>query len=112
VLFITELAPGGFAVEFPVDLGAVAIHPTIPGAAFSTQSLQVGDSSGTEVLPREDSDFDFCLIEPTSMGGCVVHRDRSQISPPTSAPYRSVRDLRRWIFKLSITRWMVLASGY
>ena len=38
--------------------------------------------------------------------------NRSQISLPTSVPKRSVRDLRRWILRLSITRWMVPASGY
>src|SRR6266851_5778513 len=38
--------------------------------------------------------------------------NRSQISPPISLPKRSVRDLRWWMFRLSITRWMVSASGY
>src|SRR4029077_18000756 len=37
--------------------------------------------------------------------------NRSQISPPISLPKRSVRDLRWWMFRLSITRWMVSASG-
>jgi hypothetical protein len=56
-----------------VDLGAGAIHPTIPGSAFPAQSLEVRDSPGAEALPREHADFDFGLIEPTSVNGRVVN---------------------------------------
>jgi len=43
--------------------------------AFSAQRLEIRDSSGTKALPREDADFDFRLIEPASVGGCVVNRE-------------------------------------
>ena len=55
--FLAKLATGGFAVERPVDLGTGAIHPPIPCASFGTQSLEVGDPSGTETLTREQADF-------------------------------------------------------
>jgi len=35
--FVTELAAGGLAVEFPVDVDAVMVHPPIPGSRFSAQ---------------------------------------------------------------------------
>ena len=65
--------PGSFAVKLPVDLDAVAIHPSIPGSGFPAQRLQVGYSSGSQTLTGEDPDFDLRLIEPTSMGGRVVN---------------------------------------
>ena len=72
-LFVAKLETSGFAIEFPVDFGASAIHPAVPGSNFPAQGLQVRDSSGTEALPREDADFDFRLIEPTAVSGGVVN---------------------------------------
>ena len=73
VLLVAELATGCFAVELPVDSGAVAIHLLVPGSGFPAQSLQLGDSSTSQALPREDTNFDFRLIEPTSVGRRVVN---------------------------------------
>jgi hypothetical protein len=35
--------------------------------------MEVGNSSFAETLPGEDTDFDFRLVEPTSMFGRVVN---------------------------------------
>jgi hypothetical protein len=32
--FVAELATSGFAVELPVDFGAVTIHAAVPGSGF------------------------------------------------------------------------------
>jgi hypothetical protein len=53
------------------------------------------NSSGAETLSGEDADFDFGLIEPTSVSWCVVTRDRPQTSAPVSSPSKSVSDLRQ-----------------
>jgi hypothetical protein len=34
VRFVTKFAPCSFAVEFPIDLDSIAIHPPIPGQYF------------------------------------------------------------------------------
>ncbi|MEN6607356.1 MAG: hypothetical protein ABFD60_08920, partial [Bryobacteraceae bacterium] len=47
---------------------------------------------------------------PVDLGASTIH---SAIpGPDFAAQGLEVRDLRRWMFKLSITRWMVSASGY
>ena len=51
VPFVAEFTASGHAVELPVDLDAIAVHPAIPGAGFATQDRQVGDSSDAEALP-------------------------------------------------------------
>jgi len=61
--FVTELAAGGLAVELPVDVDAITIHPPIPGSHFSAQDLEVLDPSGAQTLSREDPDLDFRLVE-------------------------------------------------
>ncbi len=85
--FVAELASSGFAVELPVDHSAGAIDPSIPGAALATQSPEVGNSSATKALPGEHSDFDFRLIQPASVGGCVVN---SESVPDLAANLRAV----------------------
>src|SRR5258708_17057042 len=75
VLPVTKLATGGFAVELPVDLESRAIDAKRPGARLAAKRPQVGDSSAPQTLPREQTDFDFGLIEPASMDGRVVHRE-------------------------------------
>ena len=44
--------------------------------------------------------------------GGMAERRRSQTSAAISAPKTSTNALRRWMFRLSITKWMVFASGY
>ena len=70
--FVAEFATGGTAVELPVDLDAVAIHPPVPGFRLLTQSFEIRNSSAAQTLPREDPDLDLRLIEPTAMSGRVV----------------------------------------
>ena len=45
VLFVAKLTASSLAVELPVDFHAITVHPPIPGSRFSTQSLEIGDSS-------------------------------------------------------------------
>src|SRR5215472_6963781 len=75
VPFIAELAACGFAVELPVDLDTVTIHPPIPGLRLPAKALKAGNASLAQALPREDSNFDLCLIQPASMAGRVMHRE-------------------------------------
>ena len=70
--FVAELTTSGSAVELPVDLDTVAIHPPVPGFRLLAQSLEIGNSPTPQALPREDPDFDLRLIEPTSVGGRVM----------------------------------------
>ena len=75
ILILKAFAAGCSAVKLPVDPGLGAIHPAIPSLNLPAQDLQVRDSSGAQALPGEDADFDFRLVEPTSMPGCVVNRE-------------------------------------
>ena len=95
---------GCFAVKPPVDLRAGAIHPAIPCQNLPPQDFQVGNSSGSETLPREDADFDFRLIEPAAVSGCVVNGEAVPDLAADLLAEQVVSDLRQWIFKLSITR--------
>src|SRR4029079_12025738 len=70
--FVVELATRGSTVELPVDLDSVAIHSPIPGFSLLAPSLEIGDSSAAQTLPREDPDFDLRLIKPTSVSGRVM----------------------------------------
>ena len=73
LLFVVKLPASSFAIEFPGDLDAIAVHPAIPGATLTAKRLEVWDSPITETLPREEADFDLRLIEPTSMCWGVVN---------------------------------------
>jgi hypothetical protein len=53
---VAEFAPGGAAIELPVDFGPGTIHPAIPRLNLPAQSRQVRNSSGAEALPGEDAD--------------------------------------------------------
>jgi hypothetical protein len=57
-------------------------------------------------LPREQAEFDLCLIEPTSVFRRVVHAEPIPEIPalPFCSPKRSVNDLRQCILRLSMTR--------
>ena len=70
VSFDSRTSSRSFAVELPIDLGAGAVHPAIPGPNFLAQGLQIGDPPGTEALLGEDADFDFRLVEPASVSRC------------------------------------------
>jgi hypothetical protein len=65
--FVAKLTSGGFAVEFPLDLDAVAVHASVPGFRLSAQSFEITDSPVAQTLTREDPNFDLRLIEPTAM---------------------------------------------
>src|SRR6266700_3653863 len=73
--FVVELESGSLAVELPVDLGAVAIDSAIPGKGFAAQGFEVGNAPVAKALAGINTDFDFGLIEPASMDGCVVDRE-------------------------------------
>ena len=65
-----------------------------------------------EALPREDPDFDLRLIEPASVSGRVVHGEAVPDFAADFGAETSVRDFRRWMLRLSMTRWIVLAAEY
>ena len=94
--FVAEFAAGRFPIELPGDLKAITIHPPIPGLGFPAQSLQSGDSSVTQTLPREDPNLNLRLIEPTAVGRRVMDREavpdlkrpfRLQTRPPATSGY-------------------------
>src|SRR5262245_52393593 len=66
---------GGLAVELPGNLDAIMIHASIPSLSFAPQRLEAGDPSLAQTLPREDSNFDLRLIQPTAVGGGVMNRE-------------------------------------
>lgn len=78
-------------------------------SGLPTQSLEVRDSSGTETLAREHADFDFRLIEPTSVSRRGANGEPAQ---DFAADRRAVKISQGLAAELSITRWMVSASGY
>ena len=49
--FIVELTAGGSAVEFPVDLDAVAVYPSVPGFRLLAQVFEIRDSPSAQTLP-------------------------------------------------------------
>src|SRR6266852_8530899 len=73
VACVTKLFACGFPVELPVDEHASAVRPAIPRAALPAECRQIGDSSFAEALPGKQADLDFCLVEPASVFGRVVH---------------------------------------
>ena len=75
-------------VKLPVDLDPVAVHASVPSAAFTAQRLKIRVSSLPQTLPREKADFDLRLIEPTSMGWRVVD---SETIPNLAAEIRAVK---------------------
>jgi len=70
---IMEFLSGPFAIEGPIDFGAVTVHLVIPGLCFFAQGLQVADPTRTQALAGKQADLDFGLIKPTAMFGCVVN---------------------------------------
>jgi hypothetical protein len=65
-----------------MDEGPITVDSAIPGAAFGAQRSQSWDASLTQALPGEQTDFDFRLVEPTGVFGCVMHGEAApQISP-------------------------------
>ena len=51
------------------------IHASIPGPGFPPQRLEVGDTSLSQALLREDPNFDLRLIEPAAVSGGVMNRE-------------------------------------
>ena len=59
----------------PVDLDLVAIDLSVPGVCFPLKQEQTGDFTFSETLPGEETDFDFGLVQPTAVFGCLVNRE-------------------------------------
>jgi hypothetical protein len=66
---------GFLATESPVDLDPVAIDLPVPGMRLPLKQDQTGDPAFSEALPGEETDFDFGLVQPTPVFGCVVNRE-------------------------------------
>src|SRR5215468_7325048 len=71
-VIVTELLAGSLTVKFPGDLDPVPVHAAVPGSGLCSKALQSGDSSFPQTLPREDPDFNLCLIQPTAVGRRVM----------------------------------------
>jgi hypothetical protein len=67
--FVPTLLAGRPAIKPPFHLGMSAIDSAIPSTRFSSKCLQIWNSPTAQALPREHPDFDFRLVEPTSMLG-------------------------------------------
>jgi|ERR1035437_4397609 hypothetical protein len=93
--FVAEFTTGGCAVELPVDLDTVAIHPPVPGFRLLTQSLEIGNAPTPQTLPREDPDFDLRLIEPTSVSWRVEGMARPALRIEVSA--KDQKELRKLV---------------
>ena len=98
-----QFAWGLFAREFPVDSGAVAVDAALPSMNFAAQCRQVTDSALSQTLAAEQAHFDLVLVKPTTVLGCVMHREAVPQRPPSFSPYRFPSDLRPCVFRLSIT---------
>src|SRR5260370_1452948 len=53
-------------------MDTVAVHAPVPGFRLLAQSFEIREPPTPQALPREDPDFDLCLIEPTSVSGRVM----------------------------------------
>jgi hypothetical protein len=107
-----EFPAGVLAAEPPVDAGMRGVYAMVPCARFADQGLKVGDASLSQALAGKEPNLDFGLVQPASvLLGVWWILNRSQISVPISLPKVSVNDFLRWMLRLSITRWMVLAVG-
>jgi hypothetical protein len=57
------------AAELPGELDAITIHAPIVTLRFPAQSLEIWNYSLPQTMPREESDFDLCFIEPIATVG-------------------------------------------
>ena len=57
----------------PVDLDLIAVHTAVPGVTLTAKRLEVWDSPIAEALPREQTNFDLRLVEPTAVFWGVVY---------------------------------------
>jgi len=48
-----------------------------PGAGLAAEGREIGDSAATEALAREEPDFDFRLVEPTTF---AEHGGKTQLT--------------------------------
>jgi hypothetical protein len=53
----------------------VTVHSTGPCPGFAARRSQIRDSAPAEALLREEADFDFRLVEPTSVLRGEVNRE-------------------------------------
>jgi hypothetical protein len=91
--FIAELAAISFTVEFRVDPIVIPIHPPIPGLCLPAEIRKRWNASLPQALPRENPDFDLCLIQPTSMAGCVMD---GEAAPDRRRHFRSEHSRQRF----------------
>ena len=66
-----ELDPGVFGCELPIGLGVVLVSMALPSGDFFFQSWLVGNASA-QALSRQNGEFGFGHVEPTSMFGRVM----------------------------------------
>lgn len=82
-----KLPSGLFASEIPVDGDAVAADAVAPGLDFVAQCSEVRDSALLQALAAEQTHFDFSLVAPAAVLGCVVN---CELVPEQSAQLLAV----------------------
>jgi len=90
--------------EFPGYGDSIAIHSSVPGAAFRLQKLQTCNPPLSQTLTGEKAEFDFRLVEPTGVLGRVVN---GEALPPCGTALRAEmidQDFREYVLKLSTTK--------
>lgn len=60
------------AVEPPLNHEAGAVNPLVPRLGFDFERAEVRNAARSEALPGKQTDFDFGLVEPTAVFGCVM----------------------------------------
>ena len=66
-----KLGSGVFGCELPVGLWVVLVSTTLPSRDFFFESRLVGNASA-QALARQNGEFGFGHVEPTSMFGRVM----------------------------------------
>ena len=51
------------------------VHATSPSPSMTAKGSLISDPPPAQTLPRKQADGDPCLIQPTAVGGSVVHRE-------------------------------------
>ena len=60
--------------ELPLNDGPIAVCAPIPGFGLTAQLADFSEPASSQALAAEKTDLYFGLIQPASMGGCVVQR--------------------------------------
>jgi hypothetical protein len=106
-----KLTAALFACELPVDGGTAAIDAAAPGMDFAAQCCQVRNPVSSQTVAAGQAHFDFGLVEPTALFGCVVDREPLPQQATQFPAMPLDQRLAAVGIKVMRTRWMVRASA-